>query len=272
MKKLLLSITAVCAVGIINAQIYTATDSSDYAAWSTFDADADGNDWIASDLTGTGSSLAAIGGCFVSESYINGVGPLTPDNLAISPMINCSSNATVFLGWKAGSPESTAGTYFAEHYAVYVVNNPAILATGTFPTPVWEGTLTAGEVMQAQNINISALAGNQGTVYVVFRHFDCTDMFRLMLDQVTLSTTAGVEQNAIISSVYPNPTTGVLNIKTSTEATSVSIIAIDGTVVSETAINGLTGTVDVSKLVNGVYFYEITTADGSLVRNSFVKN
>jgi len=272
MKKILLSITALLAVGFINAQIYSANDSTAFAAWTVYDADGDGNNWMALDMTGAGSTLDAIGGCMMSESYINGVGPLTPDNLAISPAIDCGTTASVSLGWSAGSSESTASTYYAEYFSVYVVTNPALITSGTFPTPIWQGTLTAGEVMQAQNFDVSSIAGNQSTVYVVFRHHNCTDMFRLFLDDVTVNSTAGVEENAIVTSVYPNPTNGILNVKTTADASTISIITMDGKVVAQSAINGLTGSINVSELVNGVYFYEVTTVQGSVIRNTFVKN
>jgi hypothetical protein len=272
MKKLLLSITAILAVGFINAQIYSANDTTAFSAWNTYDADGDGYNWFNFDLTGFGSGIDAQGGVFLSLSYDTSA--LTPNNLAITPAINCSSNSSVFANWAAGSLATTADGYFVEHYAVYVVTNPAMLLSGNYPTPIWEGDLTAGDVMQAQSIDISSIAANQSSVYLVFRHFDCTDQWTLILDDVSLTAGApvGVEEISTVASVYPNPTNSILNVKTSGEATSISIISMDGKVVATSAINGLTGSVNVAELVNGVYFYEVAAADGSVVRNTFVKN
>ena len=46
---------------------------------------------------------------------------------------------------------------------------------------------------------------------------------------------------------------------------------MDGKVISTEVINANTAAVNVSNLVSGVYFYEIATENGSLVRNTFVK-
>lgn len=82
---------------------------------------------------------------------------------------------------------------------------------------------------------------------------------------------AGVEENTITASVYPNPANDVLNINLSSNATSVSIIGMDGKVISTEAINANTAAVNVSNLVAGVYFYEIVAENGTVVRNTFVK-
>ncbi|MGJ8660990.1 MAG: T9SS type A sorting domain-containing protein [Bacteroidota bacterium] len=84
--------------------------------------------------------------------------------------------------------------------------------------------------------------------------------------------TNSLEENNLSVSIFPNPTNSVLNVKTSSEATNISIISMDGKVVASGALNGLTGSINVSELVNGVYFYEVSTANGSVIRNTFVKN
>lgn len=81
----------------------------------------------------------------------------------------------------------------------------------------------------------------------------------------------GVDENEITTSVFPNPANDVLNFNLSVNATSVSIIGMDGKVISTEVINANTAAVNVSNLVSGVYFYEIATENGSLVRNTFVK-
>jgi hypothetical protein len=63
----------------------------------------------------------------------------------------------------------------------------------------------------------------------------------------------------------------VLNIKLNTNATSVSVIGMDGKVISTEFTNAKTVSVNVSNLVAGVYFYEIVSENGEVVRNSFVK-
>ena len=81
----------------------------------------------------------------------------------------------------------------------------------------------------------------------------------------------GVDENEITTSVFPNPANDVLNFNLSVNATSISIIGMDGKVISTEAINANTAAVNVTNLVAGVYFYEIVAENGTVVRNTFVK-
>jgi hypothetical protein len=78
---------------------------------------------------------------------------------------------------------------------------------------------------------------------------------------------AGIDENIIQSSVYPNPATDVLNIKTDEQIQSVVITSIDGKIVSS-AVNA---TIDVSSLNAGVYVYEVRTTTGKVSKGNFVK-
>lgn len=275
MKKLLLSITAVLAVGFTNAQIYSAADSAAFSMWNTYDNDGDGFNWRASVINNPSITAPGFNGAsgFLSASW--STNPLTPDNLGISPATDCSANPTVFLNWKAGSPETTASGWYEEHYAMYVVKAadlPLIIA-GTYPAPVFETTLSAGEVFIAESVDVSSIAGGQSGVHIIVRHYNCTDENWIFLNEISLTSSmpVGLDEIANEAKVYPNPTNAILNIETNAAANSVSIISMDGKVVSTTAMSGLTGSVDVSNLTEGVYFYEVAIADGSVIRNTFVK-
>lgn len=274
MKKLLLSVSAVVAFSTVNAQIFTCNDAAGFNAFSALDVDGDGENWGIYDLTGVGTPLDAQGECAMSFSWDNTNSvPLTPDNLLISPAIDCSGQATVFLGWAAGSPETTASGWYEEHYAVYVVTDPAPIVAGTYPTPVFEGTLTAGETMFAESVNISAVAANQATVYVIWRHYSCTDENWLTIDDIVVSNTsgAGIEENVNVASVYPNPASTVLNVSSTVPATTVSILSYDGKVISTVDMNGTVAEVSVADLTAGVYFCEIVTENGEVITNTFIK-
>ncbi len=275
MKKILLSVFAVASLAAANAQVYSCNDSTGFAAWTSYDNDGDGFEWSAIDFTGSTNALQnAQGGCAVSYSYDNGTAAaLTPDNIFVSPAIDLTGATGAVLDWGCGSSETTASGWFEEHYAVYVATTADLpgLATGTFPTPVFEGTLTAGEVMETQSFDISSMAGMTG-VYVVIRHFNCTDEFVLIFDDVEVyGQYASVEENNLEVSVYPNPANDVLNFTLNADAETVSVYGLDGKLISTEYVNASTGTIDVSALAEGTYFYEFTTADGSISRDTFVK-
>jgi len=272
MKKLLLSITMVLAVGSINAQIYSASDSVEFSAWTLYDNDGDSINWFHSDFTGVPNlPISALGEGMTSESW--GGSPLTPDNLMVSPAIDCSTNPTVYLNWVAFAIDPS---YPLEKYAVYVVTQSqiaAILASGVYPTPVFETVIPVGDLIYNESVDVSAIAGGQNDVHILFRHYDVSDQFKMSVDNIsfTASMPVGLEEITSQAKVYPNPASSILNIETTASASSVSIITMDGKVVSTTTMSGLTGSVDVSSLTEGVYFYEVAVENGEVIRNTFVK-
>ncbi len=81
----------------------------------------------------------------------------------------------------------------------------------------------------------------------------------------------GLTENEIVASVYPNPASDVLNIKLKANATSVSIISMDGKVVSTQNVTSNTVAVDLSTVLAGAYICEIVAENGVVIRNTFVK-
>lgn len=95
----------------------------------------------------------------------------------------------------------------------------------------------------------------------------------LKVDNFVLNvSTAGIEEQiALELNVFPNPASDVLNINTNVEAISVSVISMDGKVVATQEMNGTSAVVNVSDLNSGAYFYEVKTVDGLVSRNTFMK-
>lgn len=96
---------------------------------------------------------------------------------------------------------------------------------------------------------------------------------KLYVDNFQLNgTVASIEENATITaSAFPNPASDVLNIKLTESVTSVSILGMDGKVLSTESVNSNLVAVNVSNLVSGVYFYEVVAENGTVIRNTFVK-
>jgi hypothetical protein len=270
MKKILLSIGVVLTSISLNAQLFFE-DWTAPLTWTYTQnpVDMDTNFWGVASVT----SLASQGNMAYSASWIDDGSAtglaLTPDNILISPAINMSTvTGPVSLAFKAGSPEPTASNFYQEYLSVYVISDLTQIAAAT---AIHSAVLAGGEMMYPFSFDISSMAG-QATVYLVFRHHNCTDENFILLDDI-LVTNGGlsINENTMTASVYPNPASDVLNIQLTENATSVSIIGMDGKVISTELINANTAAVNVSNLVSGVYFYEIATENGSLVRNTFVK-
>lgn len=233
------------------AQTHFSDDFNDVnlTGWSSTDNDSDAppasgtnfDIWYAADMSASFSQLGA--GSAVSRSWASNV-VYSPNNFLVSPAINLTSASATGLSlmWQVGSIESTASTWYQEHYAVYVStsNTPAtMIATA----PVYEETLPAGETVFSRTVDLSSYAGQ--TVYVLFRHYNCTDENALVLDNVVVknlqandASVDGVVLNRY-SQISTNNTLAVsVKNEGSNAITSVQINWNDGTDHIQT-INGL---------------------------------
>ena len=158
-------------------------DQGEIGQWAYVDADGDGNNWTWNGLEENPSAYEGMG-CIYSNSYINYVGAVTPDNWVISPEFTIPANASsATLSWYAAPQDPD---YPEEHYGVYV-------GTGTDTanyTQLFEETINYGDYKNT-TVDLTAYAGQ--TIRVAFRHFNCSDMFILKLDQVEVFATAGEE-------------------------------------------------------------------------------
>ncbi|MBO4574173.1 MAG: choice-of-anchor J domain-containing protein [Bacteroidales bacterium] len=149
--------------------------------WMLIDADGDGYQWEASTNPGHNG-----GACVSSASYINNVGALTPDNYLVSPQIALGG---MFSFWACAQDAN----YAAEHFGVAVSTTTNTSASAF--TVVQQWTLTAKEEpyngprgaktqgnWHQYTVNLSSYAGQTG--YIAIRHFNCTDMFYLNVDDV----------------------------------------------------------------------------------------
>lgn len=273
MKKFLLLVATISVTSALNAQIYSAPDSTAFADWTPYDMDGDGNDWEAAVINNPSITAPGFDGSSGMISASWATNPLTPDNVIVSPAIDCSAAPNVSLSWSAGNPETTMSGWYEEHYAVYILTPADIpgIMTGTYPTSVFETTLSAGEVFFNESVDVSAEAGGQATVYIAFRHYNCTDENWIFVKDLVMAASNSLTESSIEANAYPNPANSELTVSVKGNATSVSIISMDGKVVSTQDFVGAATTINVSELIAGVYFYEVTAEDGSVVRNTFVK-
>jgi hypothetical protein len=78
-----------------------------------------------------------------------------------------------------------------------------------------------------------------------------------------LITSAGIPADGINFTIYPNPVQDILNIRSETEISSISIYDIRGNRIMMLRCNDSLCTVDVSSLIRGTYIVRIFTAEGS---------
>ncbi|TVQ92276.1 MAG: PKD domain-containing protein [Bacteroidetes bacterium] len=156
------------------------TDEDTWApeGWKAIDNDGDGFNWYVGERQGVLSMR--------SQSWTSDTGPLEPDNWLITPEINLtqfSDEATITFRCNVGVTASTP-MFRQEHYGVFIavgsdnLENFVLLFEETFTedTPNWVGL--------ERNIDISEYAGQ--VVYLAIRHFNVTDMDRIIVEEVEI--------------------------------------------------------------------------------------
>ena len=205
------------------------------AGWSIIDNDGDGENWEKMELTAQeGSNVAA------SASFINNVGPLTPDNWLITYQIENVDAGQVISWWVAGQDPS----YAADKYAVMI--STATDAISDFTITLHEETIPA-DVFVQHEYDMSSYEGQ--SIYVAFRHYDCTDMYIMKLDDVVL------------------PEEGTASI----DPASIRVYNILGVVVASIENASDFNTINLSDFANGTYIVKVTS-EGNVYNKKIVVN
>ena len=160
-------------------------ENSSMKPWTSLDADGDGYGWEVwtqassyLDLTNTsvnpGQAYNGTDEMIVSGSYSNVYGVLTPDNYLISPKVQLGGSISFYA---KGQDQSD----YTEHFGV-AVSTAGNTDDADFTTiQEWDTT----NEWQFFTVDLSAYAGQEG--YVAIRHFDCTNMFILDIDDIVLT-------------------------------------------------------------------------------------
>ena len=268
MKKLLLSIILLSAIEI-SAQTQVFVDDfndEDISDWTLVDSDGDDNWWGDQFTISNSAGVAVTPVGMISRSWMGG-NPLTPDNWAVTPLIDLSAftGNTVTLSWNV---KAAAAAWDQEQYSVYVgtTNDIADLINASVNyNETYDDPANLGPIVN-RTLDLSSLAG-QG-VYVAFRHHDCFDMDYLWIDDVTVTATI-LKSDAFFStnfSLSPNPVKDIftVNSKNNIAIQNITVVDINGRVVNE--VNNSNSSeamqVNISELNAGVYFVKVQTELG----------
>lgn len=177
MKKVVLFLAAALMGMAVSAQVTTFPWTEGFengvpSSITLVDNDGDGygwdnNTWSAA-YANTGSKLIA------SASYINNVGALSPDNWMILPAMAIPAGTQYTLSWYARDFQYT------ENYGIFIGTTGTVAALSA-TTPVATFT-TNGVNYEKKSVDLSAYAGQ--TIYIAFRHYNVTDMYWLMIDDI----------------------------------------------------------------------------------------
>lgn len=145
------------------------------STWTLVDNDGDGYNWeVLSDIQGH------TGLCATSASYINNVGALTPENYLITPSLYLSSNATLTF-WASAQDANYPSEFYGVGVAVGSSNSFTILFSETMDA---NGGLKDQGAWKQKTVSLSSYTGQ--TVRIAFLHYNCTDGFRINIDDVKI--------------------------------------------------------------------------------------
>ena len=168
------------------------------SGWTTIDADGDGYAWYifapSDAIDGNGNPTVFDGACMTSASYMQAA--LTPDDWLISPQVELKGTLRMWLrGQDPGYP--------AEHFAVYV-STAGNTDVADFTTELIGETVAEGHYVE-YTADLSAFEGQMG--YIAIRHFNCTDEFRLNLDNFLIQDPEAVIEDGewIVAEGVTNP-------------------------------------------------------------------
>ncbi len=224
-------------------QVDTTSLAEDFAAgWVAYDDLADTNH---------------LNHCVGATSYF-----LTPgqaNRWLISPAITLGAYGNI-LNFRARSYDPSYPDAYQLLISTTDQNMSSFDTLGTEPEEFEEWT--------DHSINLSDSGYVNQTIYIAFQ-INSYDRYLLFLDDVNvvIEDPVGLAEEATIDfTVFPNPATAVVNIKTNEELSGVAIIDAIG---NRTSVP-VTKSVDISALSSGMYWLEVATENG-VGRQRFVK-
>jgi hypothetical protein len=231
------------------------------ANFTTIDQDGDGYNWR---INTWETEIYA-----VSDSWLSDPGPLTPENYLVTPQISLTGlSGTVTLRYTVQVADEE---YFAEKYKV------ALSTTGNqvadFTNVLFTETTTLNEyyVWKERLVDLTPFIGQD--IYLTWCHFDCTDMYKLLLDSIQVIYNTDVSVNtepALHLSVFPNPATDQVKVSGDFENAEVCLFTADGRQVYRSMNESKQAFIPVSRLDRGVYVLKLQTASGAVTRKVHV--
>ena len=225
-------------------------DETTWGDWTLEDRDGDGELWEFADAEF--QEVESFDGGFV-WSFSWYFDTFTPDNLLISPAFAIPTDQDVELTFKVAAYEDDE--LFQEHYAVYII--PASEEFTGNETPVFEETLDAAYYNPPKIVNVDISSYGGGNVKLVFRHYDCTDIFYISMDdiQVQLLPLGLNDFTKKTIKVFPNPTADVVGIEGVENVNRIRVFDFNGKMVQE--VNA--AKVNLEKLQAGMYLVNFYT-------------
>jgi len=256
MKKItFIFILLIGIVGFAQQQVYFTDFTDDtYPGWIFYDEDGDGNNWGDQNQIEDGMGGFITPPSLISRSWQGS--PLTPDNWAVSPAIDLTNaSGTIDLEYIT---QVAAQSWDEEKYSLYISTSDDINTLTTLTADFTETLGDAGDTGTpvTHNFDLSGFAGQ--TVYVVFRHWDCTDEDFLAIHSVEVTAqTLDVDTFEASNFNYFVDSRNTLNLSANQALDEVSLHNLLGQNVLSQKLGSNNESIDLNGLTSGVYLTKV---------------
>ena len=244
-----------------------STDCDDYATADYLVIDADGDTFGFQAMNAAESELDPVTIAFFSESFHNDtLTALTPDNWIFSPEMTIPANtASVTISVDVYAVDSDwAGEKFSIGLYDSIEDEDGQPYTFHTETLTSAASAESPKTVSITIENVDAVTNFSNlTVRMFVRHWDCTDMFRLVIDNMSVAVNSSLSVEGFNTSdveLYPNPTNGLINIA-GTDISNIKEISIFNQlgqkVMNLNASQLNNNSFDISNLNKGVYFVQL---------------
>lgn len=190
-----------------------------------------------------------------STSYFEPTG--TASRWLITPPLALGAYGNFFY-WEARSHDPS----FPDNYSVLVSTTDTQISSFTDTIGLIQGEFAT---WFARDIDLSGNGYSSQTIYIAFVN-TTDDGFALYVDDIRaeIEDPVGIDElTEIAVTVYPNPVSDILKVKSATNIQSIELISLSGSVLKSTSNKEI----NVSDLMSGSYFVKIVTDEGIVVRS-----
>ena len=244
-----------------------STDCDDYATADYLVIDADGDTFGFQAMNAAESELDPVTIAFFSESFHNDtLTALTPDNWIFSPEMTIPANTeSVTISVDVYAADSSwAGEKFSIGLYDSIEDEDGQPYTFHTETLTSAASVDSPKTVSITIENVDAVTNFSNlTLRMFVRHWDCTDMFRLVIDNMSVAVNSSLSVEGFNTSdveLYPNPTNGLINIA-GTDISNIKEISIFNQlgqkVMNLNASQLNNNSFDISDLNKGVYFVQL---------------
>ena len=244
-----------------------STDCDDYATADYLVVDADGDTFGFQAMNAAESELDPVTIAFFSESFHNDtLTALTPDNWIFSPEMTIPANTeSVTISVDVYAADSSwAGEKFSIGLYDSIEDEDGQPYTFHTETLTSAASAESPKTVSITIENVDAVTDFSNlTLRMFVRHWDCTDMFRLVIDNMSVAVNSSLSVEGFNTSdveLYPNPTNGLINIA-GTDISNIKEISIFNQlgqkVMNLNASQLNNNSFDISNLNKGVYFVQL---------------